>query len=227
MKAILSTTLFLLSSLFFFVEAQDTRKLDDFNEIAISGDIEVSLVQGAGNSATVYAEGISPDDVTVYISGNTLKIQYLEGLIKGHGNIKVEVSYKAIDYLRASAGAQIYHAGVMNADTLRLRASSGCEVDIEINAQLLNARAVEGAVLTVSGTADAQDVIANTGGQYLGMDLECKRTEVTASTGGEAEVSAYERLDANANTGGEIMYKGQPEMKTTRSFIAGGIRQIQ
>ena len=228
MKTILPVLcLFLVACLVVPSQAQDFRKLEDFNEIAIAGKVEVTLMPADENSATIYTEGISSDDVTMYVKGNTLKVQLYESWLKDDEEARIEIKYKAINELRVSAGAIATHEGTLKSDDLTLKVSSGAQLEITVDAELLTAAVIEGAELTISGQAGAQEVTAGTGGQYYGMSLECNTTEVNANTGGEADVTAYEKLDANANTGGIINYKGSPEMKSTRSFIAGDINKIQ
>lgn len=227
MKAILQLMIIgLLMTTLSSIQAQEVRKLDDFHAIAVSGDVDVTLVAGDENSATVYAEGISPDDITLFVKGHTLKIQLYDGWIRDMEEAEITITYKSIDELKVSAGARVKHEGILNAESLSLRASSGSTLALEVAAQYLEVSAVEGAVLNIDGTAESQEVMANTGGQYLGGDLDCQRTEVTANTGGQAKVVALHRLEANANTGGTIFYKGEPEEKNMRSFFAGGINHL-
>jgi len=227
MKTILSYSLLIfLTYCAVNADAQDFRKLDDFDAISASGHVEVVLRPGEENSATVYGDEVSPDEVSVYIKGSTLKIQLYDTFFD-EGPAKIEVTYKSINELRTSAGARVKHEGTLSAENLKLKASSGSQLEVMIAAKELNASVAEGAVLEIEGTVESQQVHANTGGQYLGLALECNDTTVKSNTGGEAEVVARQRLDANANTGGVIDYKGEPENKTTRSFISGGINHLQ
>jgi hypothetical protein len=219
--------LLLIGGLVIPSNAQEFRKLEDFNAITIAGKLEVSLIAADENSATIYTEGISPDDVSVYLKGNTLKVQLYESWLKDDEEARIEIKYKAIDELRVSAGAITTHEGTLKSDTLSLKVSSGGQLEVAVHTTFLKATAIEGGELSISGQAKAQEILAGTGGQYYGLSLECDDTEVTANMGGEADVTAYEKLDANANTGGIINYKGSPEMKSTRSFIAGDINKIQ
>jgi hypothetical protein len=221
MKAILQLMIIgLLMTTLSTIQAQEVRKLDDFDAIHISGDVDVTLVAGDVNSATVFAEGISPDDITLYVKGNTLKVQLYDGWIRDKEEAELTITYQDIDELKVSAGARVRHEGILRAESLKLRASSGGTLALEVAVQYLEAYAVEGAVLNIDGRTESQEVNANTGGQYLGGDLDCQRTAVTTNTGGQAKVIALQRLDANANTGGSIYYKGQPEEKNIRSFCS-------
>ena len=227
MKTISRVTLALA---FFFVlsntYAQDERKLDYFDAITVVGDVELVLIAGEEAKAFITAEGISEDDVTVYVKGKTLKIQLIEGLFHDKDHARVEVTYQQLRALKASAGAKAFSSATITGDQLDLRASSGAQMDLAVEVNALVATATEGAVIEIEGSTETQEVTTSTGGQYRGLDLQCDRTYVRANTGGQAEVVANKRLDANANTGGQIDYTGDPEEKNTRSLISGGIQKI-
>ncbi|MCB0570161.1 MAG: DUF2807 domain-containing protein [Phaeodactylibacter sp.] len=205
---------------------QDLRKLDYFDAISATGDIEVVLIAGENPSAAIYAEGIDVDDVSVYVKGKTLKLQLIEGLFHDNQRARVEVTYQQIRAIKASAGAKVHAEAPLNGDMLDLRAASGGYMELSVAVNTLNAYASEGGVIDIEGRTETQDVTAATGGRYQGLNLDCDRSFVKANTGGEAEVVANLKLDANANTGGAIHYKGDPEEKYTRTVIAGDIHKL-
>lgn len=206
---------------------QETRKLDPFTSVVIAGDIKARLVPGSTYQIDLSTEGVSPDDVTVYIKDGRLRVKLYEGLLNDDEQASITIYYKELKELRTSAGAVVVHEGVLQADTLNLRANSGSELTLEVSTNHLEAIAAEGAILYVSGHTESQDANANTGGEYLAFNFDCRHTTVSANSGGIAEVIAIERLDANANLGGTIHYQGEPDYKTTRSFLSGGIKRTE
>lgn len=206
--------------------SQDERTLDYFDAISVAGDVELVLIPGEEARAVITTEGISEDDVSVFIKGKTLKIQLIEGLFQGNEHARVEVTYQQLRALKASAGAKASSTAPITGDQLALRASSGAQMELAVEVNSLEASVSEGGVINIEGNTETQDITASTGGQYRGLDLQCSRTYVKANTGGQAEVVANKRLDASANTGGQIDYTGDPEEKNTRSLISGGIQKI-
>jgi hypothetical protein len=49
---------------------------------------------------------------------------------------------------------------------------------------------------------------------------------VTSNTGGEAAVVANKRIEAKANTGGRVEYKGKPEDTKISDFLTGTVKRI-
>jgi hypothetical protein len=51
--------------------AQETRKLDHFDAVSVTGDISVTLVKGDSPSALIETDGIDADEITLYVKGKT------------------------------------------------------------------------------------------------------------------------------------------------------------
>ena len=223
---------FVLIALFFLfvlltkTSAQVNYSLEPFDGISVTGNIEVLLQQGDSPQAELEADGIPEDKVTVRVDRGVLKLRVLDGFFYKHEEVKVVVTYTKLNAVKAYAGAFIESDGRIEAEKFVARAASGARVELELQVESIKANASEGGRLILEGETDMQDVVASTGGQYDGLDLECNRTFVRANTGGQADVVANELLDASANTGGQVEYRGNPEEKNTRIIIAGSVRKI-
>jgi len=224
MKAmtLLVGTLLFLSPLY----AQDVRKLQPFDEILVSGNITVLLQKGEEESATVEAHGISEDKISVYVKNGKLKLQLLDGFFYKNVDVNIVVTYRTLRLVNGIAGARVKSDAVIEADLFAVKAGSGAQVELEIKVNSLSAIASEGGELNLSGTTASQSASAATGGNYRALNLQCDRTEVRASTGGQAVVVALKSLDASVNTGGEVVYSGDPEERNTRNMLSGEIRKI-
>ena len=157
MKTISKVTLAL--ALFFTLSTaytQDERKLDYFDAITVAGDVELVLIPGEEARAVITAEGLSEDDVTVYVKGKTLKIQLIEGLFKDEDHARVEVTYQQLRALKASAGAKAFSSATITGDQLDLRASSGAQIELTVAVNSLVASVTEGATIDMEGSTETQ-----------------------------------------------------------------------
>lgn len=207
--------------------AQSNYKLDAFDEISITGNIDVILQKGEEEKAVVETFGIPEDELNISVRGQVLKLGLPNSIFYKNEKVKVTVFYKTLRAVRAHAGADVEATTLLEGDLLELRAGSGAQVSLEIKANKLEASATEGGILKVHGEVESQKVSASTGGQLRALELTCKNTYARASTGGEVEVVALESLDANASLGGSIEYKGSPEERNRRSVLGGDVRKIQ
>lgn len=229
LRSILFHLVLLATSLLYFVPLhgqEEERGLAPFEAISVTGGIEVILEPGDTEQAKIKTWGIDVDKVNLFVKGKTLKIQLLNLSKIGDRQVKVYLTYKQLYGVRATAGAKVYGRELIQSDRFVVRVGSGGFADLEVETNSLDARAGEGGVIEISGNADTVDVSASTGGRYEGYDLEANRTHARASTGGEITVVAHEALDASANTGGSIHYRGQPKEKNTRTLFSGGIHKM-
>ncbi len=220
----------LLRAVFFlslpaYSQDKESRDLKNFDAVSVTGDLELVLKKGSQEHIEIFAEGIPADKLTVKVVRGELVLKLLNAVFYKDEHVKVTVTYNELREIRALAGASVRSEDVVKGDRLYIKAGSGANVSLDIKVSSLDANATEGGVLTLEGSTKTQDVTANTGGSYEGFGLDCKTTYARAGTGGVVEVMAEEELDASANTGGEIIYKGNPEKLQTQTLISGTIRK--
>lgn len=225
MKNIRMTALATICLLFSHLHAQKTIELDAFDAVLASGNLEIVLIPGDAERAVIEISGAPQDELNIKTVRGELRINYLNALIYRNYEAKVTVWYKSLRSVRGNAGANIRSEALLTANHLELRATSGADVELEIEVQSLEAFASEGGTLRTSGKAQSQDANATTGGQYEAFRLDCQSTYVRASLGGQARVVALKKLEATAHTGGSIEYLGDPEQSNVRNIISGDIRR--
>ncbi len=206
--------------------AQKTIQLNQFDEIVASGTVNVTLQKGSNYQAVVRVDKIDLDDVNISVSEGVLKIGVLKSLIKKDETVSVVVTCGKIRKIKASAGADIESNEVFQGDLLKLKAASGGDIDLIVEVNKLEAHASEGGDIHVKGSTDTQDIKTASGGSFAALDLECNNTYATANTGGIAQVVAKKTLEANANTGGVIKYKGNPEKTKMKELLSGKVMEL-
>lgn len=209
----------------FSLSAQSSRQVGPFDELVVSGKLDVLIVQGDTDEVIIYEEGRSEGQVNVSIRGNTLKLNLLDGWLKGDSRIPVKVIYKNLRKIRVLAGAELQSDNTIVANQFEVKVGSGAEAELKFDVGTLEGGASEGGVLKLYGQAETQYAAASTGGEYNAEAMTCETTHVKTNTGGEAYVVATKYIDATANTGGEIRYSGEPDERYVKSNLAGNIRQ--
>ena len=199
--------------------AQTTRSLQSFDEIVITGRIEIELIAGDSPQLVILDSPVNEDKI------NSLRINTLNQITKGEV-VKLQLTYVKLRSIRAQAGAVISHRAELTGDKLELRLGSGARADIAVAVEVLSSYAGEGAELRIKGSAQTQEAMASSGGIYDATDFSTVRTYIRANTGGKAYVTATELLDITVNTGGEVYYKGQPKEKYINSMLGGSIHEI-
>ncbi len=228
MKNKITLLTLVLISLFTTAKAQINWDIKGFSGIDVSGNIELLLQQASTEAVEVYPANMEVQDLDIYVDGNgILKIQALKSLVFDRRPIRIKVSYNQLHSVKAIAGAEVTAKNPIVSESLWIKAGSGAQIELTIDANELEAKATEGGELELKGKVNSQYAFAATGGEYDGLDLKCLHTEARATTGGEVMVIAEENLTATANTGGSIEYYGDAKIQRMQTGLSGKVRKLK
>lgn len=227
MKSFRNLILAALTVLTFSMNAQEVLDLNKFDEIIASGDVDVVLQQGENTEVKVFANGNDEQNIKIHVNEGILKINLLKSLVKSsHRSVKVVVTFTKLNRIKAYAGAEVESESTIATNRLQLKLNSGAEMYLNVAVDNLEVVVSEGSQLEISGSTKSMDVRTSSGGVCEAFDLESDYTYVTSNTGGEAEVVANKRIEAKANTGGRVEYKGKPEDTKISDFLTGTVKRI-
>lgn len=212
---ILAISAFLISQ-FSFAQSKDVTA---FTSLKVFDKIPVQLVSSDEYKAEV--SGKMAEDVEFVNSGNELRIRMKPTKLLQGDDIKILLYYKDINDIQASQGAKITSTDIVKSTKLGLTSNEGSQIDLNVNANVIEGKVNTGAVLKLSGNTDSQSIVVNTGGKYEGQSLQTQITSVTTNAGGKASVNAVESVDATTRAGGIIDIYGKPKSKNDKK-IAGG-----
>lgn len=221
------TIFFFFGALFLCGTATGQKKYEvgPFEEISVTGNIQVILEAGEEPSVKIEFEGLPEDQLSVKVVQGELRLHSINSLLYKDVDVKAHIVYKALYSIKANAGAKISSKDEISAHSLEIKAGSGAHTDLRIRTEKLDASATEGGRLMLDGTTKTQEVWAATGGQYLAATLESGTAYIRCNTGSKAEVAASELLEITANTGGEVVYYGNPAKKIEKSVLGGHVRR--
>ena len=199
-----------------------SENLEPFDEIILFGNVSALLVEGEQEAIEIRND---EDQLEVEVIGHSLKVK-TKNLIRYNKTptVKIIITYKKVRTLKVRAGASAFSENPIKGDKLRLRFSSGASGEIIIDQNFLEVSVSEGGNLKLKGKTDWQEVKVSTGGTLSAYKLDCNKTVVKANTGGDVKLVAYESIDASANTGGSITYKGDPKKVREKDGFSGSVR---
>lgn len=234
MKTIIQKTMFLAILIVAFgVRAlpatpdQQNRNVPSFSKIAVSSGIDLYLVQSETESVKVEADADWIDQIITEVEGETLKIY-----IKNRSNWewgwnkprKVYVNFDDLTSLDASAGADVTADGKIKTQRLTVSISSGADVTLaNLEATELHIDSSSGADAKISGTVQTLFADASSGSDIDCANLDADTCTASASSGADIIVWANQSLTANASSGGDVEYKGDPKQKNISESSAGDV----
>lgn len=210
----------------------EKRTVSSFHGIEVGTGIELNLTEGNTEEVAVSASTTEfRDKIVTTVENGILKIQYETkmGSInkkKENKDLKAYVSYKTLDLLHATTGAEVKINGVLKSSSLDMKANTGALVDGEVDIADLKVSQNTGSKITLSGKAEKLDIDGDTGSKFKGEEMSTSNCNVTVSTGAIVSVKAEKELQAKANTGGVIKYKGNASIKEIKTNTGGSVTRI-
>jgi len=240
-KLQLVTLLLFLASLTY---AQKTRNLSSFTTVSAQEGIDVFMEKGSSETARIEASGIDDEDVLTDVSGGHLKI-HLDGDNHRNVNVKVYVTYKELEGLKASSAASIdvkdkvitsndFDIACSSAGDIRVSVSarnididvsSSGDVNVEVEAESLEIEVSSAGDVDIAGKVKDSEIKASSSGDVDGYDLVCDKAELRASSGASIKVTVNEELEARASSGADIRYKGSPKQTDNESSSGGSVKR--
>lgn len=189
-----------------------------FTAISVSDGVDLYLSPGNEASVAVSAsEEKYMERFKTEVVDGVLKIYYDYKGIKWAPNekrkLKAWVSFKTLEKLQASGGAQVDLQGSFNTGSLSMKFTSGASFEGKITAKDLTIEQNSGSAITLSGSAANFKIDVSSGAIFKGYDLAVDFCEAKASSGGGVRVTINKELNAKANSGGGIKYKGEAVIK--------------
>jgi len=210
----------------------EKRTVGSFHGIDVATGIELTLTKGATEEVAVSAsEKEFRDKIVTEVVNGILKIHYetKTGAINRRNeskHLRAYVSYKTLDLLHVTTGADVNIVGILEAQKLDLRANTGGLVKAEINIGSLKVDQNTGSKITLSGKVDNLEADGDTGSKFMGENLNTNTCSVEMSTGAGIYISVEKELNVKANTGGYIKYKGNAGVREIRTNTGGTVSKI-
>lgn len=224
MKKILLVLLFSTSVGFLFGQESEVRKVGSFRGIKSSQAIDVYLKKGDKEEVRVESMNVSLSEVLTEVSGNILRI-HLEKSSYRKVNVKVYVTYVALEKISASSASSIFSEGPIKASSLDISASSAGSIEISIDADRVDVDASSAANIDLEGKANDLTVEVSSAGDVDAYNLVTQNVTAKASSAGSAKVSVSKELEAHASSAGSIRYRGNPTRTNTGSSSGGSVKK--
>ena len=237
MKKLLLSLVTLLSLAVF---AQETKVITDanavtrtlngsFTAIDVSSGVELFITQGSTESIAVSAnEQKHLDRLKTEVVNGVLKIYYDYKNISWRSDnrrLKAYVSFKTLEKLNASGGAEVKVNGSIQAGDFKLDVSSGSDFTGDIQAKNLLTDVSSGASVKISGKADKLNIDVSSGADFKGYDLAVDYCDASASSGAAVHVTINKELSARASSGGDIKFKGTGLIRDIKTSSGGAVKK--
>ena len=198
------------------------QAIDRYEELRIVSGLEVHIENGSENEIII--TGSDADKINVSSEDGKVRLSVsLSGLLEERNyDIKVVVK-DSIEVIDINQGSQVSLNANLDQKKIEVRVQEGATFDGRLETGLVVLRAVSGGSINIQGLATMLKLTVNTGASVDAFDLNCSNADVMAMSGGIAQVSVYNILNAQVKFGGSIEYRGQPEVLNEKKVLGGSI----
>jgi hypothetical protein len=202
---------------------QTTIKLENFDELKVFDQLNVTLVQSDENKVVVSGKNESSFE-TVNKNG-VLKLRMrLTKMLSGE-DTKVTLYFKNIKSIDANEGSIVSSKHIFKQTTMDLSSQEGAKIDVELDVENTTNKLYSAGIISLSGKAVTQKTVITSGGIFYAKDLVTSQTTVSISAGGSADVNATTLVNAKVNAGGSISIYGKPKEIKQETFAGGTITE--
>ncbi len=198
----------------------EPRSATGFHAIRAEDGIDLYLTQGNEEAVAVSASKIEyRDKIVTRVESGVLLIYYNENWRFGWRDrrLKAYVSFKTLDALEGSGGADIIVNGVIKSSSLKMGISGGSDFSGTVEVGDLDISQSGGSDVDIKGTASKLRISASGGSDFNGFGLNVEYATVSASGGSDAQLNVSKELTADASGGSDIDYKGPGVVKSKSS----------
>lgn len=203
---------------------EEVRQVAEFDQIHVSRGMNVYVTQGSPAKVVVIADNNLHEVIETKVEGGVLKV-YVNENIRWAKEKKVMVTVEKLSGLESSSGSNAWSQNQIMSENLEMKASSGANITMDVNARYLKAGCSSGANIKLSGLAKEANLETSSGANLKGEELKAENCKMKASSGGNVSSTVNGRLEAHASSGGNVVYFGEPTETDVNTSSGGNIRK--
>lgn len=197
-----------------------------FNEIIVSGGIDLYLTQSESEAVAVSAadEKDIPEIKTV-VESNTLRIFFTggRGFRMKNRQIKAYVSFKTLESLNASGASDVIVAGKITTTQLKMKFSGASDFKGAVSVKVLVMDLSGASDIHISGIATEVSIQSSGASDVKGYGLVTDSCAANASGASDIEITVNKELTAHASGASDISYRGSAALKEVHKSGASSV----
>lgn len=188
-------------------------KLSSFKNVSVSSGIDLYLDPSGKNQAELVTDKNVISAVEVIQEGSTLIFKLKEGVRKTTKGIKIYLSYKTLEGIKASGGSDVYTKDntAIKGQSLSIEASGGADIRLTIDVESLKCKTSGGSDTYLKGSANFASFDCSGGSDVKAKELATQTCSIESSGGSDAIVTATKSVKIDASGASDVTYYGNPK----------------
>ncbi len=205
---------------------KQTRSVNRYDRIAITGMMEVQLVAGKEGKIDLEAESNLMEFIETEVSGDLLKIGIKKGVnLQPSKNypIKLIVTFEDLDALSLTGSGHIRNSDPITARDFKVSVTGSGNMNLDIKTQTLDGTLTgSGDVKLKGNTRDLKCKVTGSG-DFLAYEFKAENVTASVTGSGDIEISEENELNANVSGSGDITYMGDPAKQSFKTSGSGKV----
>lgn len=199
----------------------DKRDISPFDKISCYSGFVVEVVKSDEYYVQVETYENIQDIVVVDIKDDLIEIK-TQGRtsLNIEEPVKIKVGCPEITEIKVADAVDLTFNDDVVGDSLSIKANSAAEVDGNTNLQFLSLDVSSAANIDIDGSANNAIIECTSAGSIDGEDFQVNEVDAIVTSAGSVEMNVLNRLVANATSGGNFKYSGDP--RTSINANSGG-----
>lgn len=204
----------------------ETRKVSDYDEVQLEGNMNVLLVSGTEGNLKVEAEENLLPHILTEIRGDELRISTEEGYNldpSGSRQITITVPFKDLSAVSLTGSGDIRTSDQISEENFKISITGSGDVKLPLKARNVRANITGSGDIELSGSARDFECKVTGSGDISAFDFKCENVDATVTGSGDVQVYASQALRAKVPGSGDIEYMGNPQKEDFKTMGSGSI----
>lgn len=198
------------------------RKVADFTALKAKNGLEVYLKQGNKNYIEVETDSNLQDHIFTEVENGTLIVYSDANIYKSEAK-KVLIEVPNLTSISASSGVSVESLNELAFKDLKVDASSGSNVELQVNSKSIVCESSSGSQITLTGSTENLSTDSSSGSTIDLAKLIANNVDSEASSGSSTTVNAKNQLKAEASSGSSIDYVSEPKDISVNESSGGSV----
>jgi hypothetical protein len=205
----------------------ETREVSDFDEIHVSGGIDIYYTQGPVQPVRVETDANLQEFIEVYTNGNILNVRIKNNVsLESSSDIKVYVTAPDVNKFDAAGACHIIGQNkVTLTEAVHIDMSGACGAELDLHAPEVSVDMSGACSVDLRGETKNFSIEGSGSAKARCFDLLAENVEVDIAGAGNVETFASVKLDVEVSGAGTVNYKGNATVSKSISG-AGGVNKV-
>jgi len=194
----------------------ESRKVDDFSRIDISGGFKVILKQDSSLSVKITADDNLLKYIKSYTDGDRLRI-YSKKNMCNNGEMIINIGVRNLQEVKASGAVEIESDGKIKTQDLAFKLSGATKVTMDLDAANVTTKGSGATEVNLKGQATSHNIDLSGSGKVYALDFVVGSCEIQTSGVGHSEVNVLKSLEIHSSGASEVKYRGNPSITNDKS----------